>query len=91
MPARAPRHEQRAAGIARHDEQQQQSPAVEREHRHRDPVERLRGLHMEAPRHEHHADMVEDEQTERADAQPVQTVMPFHAPALGTRGVLRKL
>lgn len=33
---------------------------------------------MEIPRHEDHADMVEDQQPESADPKPVQSEMPFH-------------
>ena len=37
---------------------------------------------MEVPRHEDHADMVEDQQRERTDPQPVHAVMPRHRAAL---------
>ena len=67
--------QQRVAGEARDDEQQRHAPRIDRQHRNRRAVHRVGQRYVKAPGHEDHADMVEDEQCEGADAKPVHPVM----------------
>ena len=82
--ARAP--QQRAAGIARHDEEQRQPPGIDDEHRQQRPFDERVGFHVIVPRHENHADVIKDEERKRADPEPVHPVMSRH-PRQGGGGV----
>jgi hypothetical protein len=60
---------------AREQEQQRHAPAVEEVHRHLEPLGQIRALEVPLPLgHVEHADVVEDQQTERDHAQGVDVV-----------------
>lgn len=82
QPHEAPRYELAQPALvdgeaqrdARDQEQQRQAPRVDQRHHQFQPRPGMRAFHVPAPRHVEHADVVEDQETEGDDAQPVEIV-----------------